>query len=151
MRKAVEKGYETLRKEHIADYRSFFARVNLQLTDDVPAIPTDSLLYDCKSGKPSLYMDELLFQYGRYLLIASSRKGALPPNLQGAWSQFQVAPWTGGYWHNVNVQMNYWPAFNTNLAELFVSYVDYNELFVKRQTNRLPIMFEKTIRERCRI
>lgn len=131
MRKAVEKGYETLRKEHIADYRSFFARVNLQLTDDVPAIPTDRLLYDCKSGKPSLYMDELLFQYGRYLLIASSRKGALPPNLQGAWSQFQVAPWTGGYWHNVNVQMNYWPAFNTNLAELFVSYVDYNEAFRK--------------------
>ena len=74
-------------------------------------------------------MDELLFQYGRYLLIASSRKGSLPPHLQGAWSQYEYAPWSGGYWHNINIQMNYWAAFNTNLAEVFIPYVEYNEAF----------------------
>lgn len=126
---AANKGYETLRKEHIADYKSFFNRVNLHLCDEVPAIPTDSLLHNYKRGKNNLYMDELLFQYGRYLLIASSRQGSLPPNLQGAWSQYEHAPWSGGYWHNINIQMNYWPVFNTNLAELFIPYVEYNEAF----------------------
>lgn len=129
IRNAAGKGYEALRKEHIADYQSLFGRVNLHLCDETPDIPTDSLLHNYQKGKESLYMDELVFQYGRYLLIASSRKGSLPPNLQGAWSQYEYAPWSGGYWHNINIQMNYWPAFNTNLAETFVPYVEYNEAF----------------------
>lgn len=162
IRKATDKGYETLRKEHITDYQSLFGRVNLSLCDETPAIPTDSLLhnyqkYNYKKGeaslkgqtlkgeempngketfekasltsKEALYLDELVFQYGRYLLIASSRKGSLPPHLQGAWSQYEYAPWSGGYWHNINIQMNYWPAFNTNLAETFIPYVEFNEAF----------------------
>lgn len=130
-RPAPNKGYETLRKEHIADYQSFFNRVNLHLCDEVPVIPTDSLLHNNKRGRKNLYMEELLFQYGRYLLIASSRQGSLPPNLQGAWSQYEHVPWSGGYWHNINIQMSYWPVFNTNLAELFIPYVEYNEAFRK--------------------
>ena len=107
IQKAADKGYEALCKEHIADYQSLFSRVDLRLCDETPGIPTDSLLHDYQRGKESLYMDELLFQYGRYLLIASSRKGSLPPHLQGAWSQYEYAPWSGGYWHNINIQMNY--------------------------------------------
>lgn len=129
IQKAADKGYEVLCKEHIADYQSLFSRVDLRLCDETPDIPTDSLLHDYQRGKESLYMDELLFQYGRYLLIASSRKGSLPPHLQGAWSQYEYAPWSGGYWHNINIQMNYWAAFNTNLAEVFIPYVEYNEAF----------------------
>lgn len=129
IRKAADKGYDALRKEHVADYQSLFCRVNLSLCEETPDIPTDSLLHNYQKGKEALYLEELLFQYGRYLLIASSRKGSLPPHLQGAWSQYEYAPWSGGYWHNINIQMNYWPAFNTNLAETFIPYVEFNEAF----------------------
>ena len=74
----------------------------------------------------------MYLQYGRYLLIASSRKGSLPAHLQGGWSQYEYAPWSGGYWHNINVQMNYWPVFSTNLAELFEAYADYNAAYRKK-------------------
>ena len=75
------------------------------------------------------YLEQLVFQYGRYLLISSSRPGTLPANLQGGWTQYETSPWTGGYWHNINVQMNYWPAFVTDLAETFEAYAAYNEAF----------------------
>lgn len=129
IRKATDKGYEALRKEHIADHQTLFGRVNLSLCKETPNIPTDSLLHNYQKNDETLYLDELVFQYGRYLLIASSRKGSLPPHLQGAWSQYEYAPWSGGYWHNINIQMNYWPAFNTNLAETFIPYVEFNEAF----------------------
>ena len=129
---AEGKGVSVLQTEHINDYQSLYSRVGLSLTDSMLGIPTDKLLQEYKQGKEHRYLEELVFQYGRYLLIASSRKGALPAHLQGAWSQFDFAPWTGGYWHNINVQMNYWPAFNTNLAELFEPYVDFNEAFRKK-------------------
>lgn len=128
---ATRKGYETLLKEHISDYQEFFCRVDICLNDKTPTIPTDKLLKSYQEGKADPYLEELFFQYGRYLLIASSRTGSLPPNLQGAWNQYEYAPWSGGYWHNINVQMNYWPVFNTNLAELFTPFVQYNEAYRK--------------------
>lgn len=128
---AVQKGYEALLKEHISDYQDLFSRVDICLNNNVPAIPTDKLLKNYQKGKTDSYLEELFFQYGRYLLIASSRSGSLPPNLQGGWNQYEYAPWSGGYWHNINVQMNYWPVFNTNLAELFMPYVQYNEAYRK--------------------
>lgn len=126
---AAQKSYTSLRAEHIADHSRYFNRVSVYLTDKIPNLSTDRLLEDYRKGNSHPYIEELLFQYGRYLLIASSRKGSLPANLQGVWSQYEYAPWTGGYWHNINVQMNYWSAFNTNLAEMFEPYVDYNEAF----------------------
>lgn len=126
---AIQKGYETLLKEHVSDYQELFCRVDICLNDQIPTIPTDKLLKNYQAGKTDPYLEELFFQYGRYLLIASSRAGSLPPNLQGAWNQYEYAPWSGGYWHNINVQMNYWPVFNTNLAELFVPFVQYNEAY----------------------
>lgn len=129
--KASKKGFEKLKKEHLSDYQKLFSRVDLQLTKSVPNLPTDQLIQTYQKGQHYAYFEELFFQYGRYLLISSSRKGSLPPNLQGVWSQYDYSPWSGGYWHNVNIQMNYWPAFNTNLAELFEPFALYNEAYRK--------------------
>ena len=127
--KASSKSPEQLYQAHLKDYSGLFARVNLDLNSTPSTFPTDELLKKYKEGIIDHYLEELYFQFGRYLLICSSRPGTLPPNLQGIWSQYEVTPWTGGYWHNINVQMNYWPVFNTNLTELFQSYVDFNEAF----------------------
>jgi alpha-L-fucosidase 2 len=91
----------------------------------VSDLPTHQLLENYKQGEHDSYLEELIFQYGRYLLIASSRETSLPAHLQGAWSQFEVSPWCGGYWHNINVQMNYWGAMSANLAETFEAYINY--------------------------
>lgn len=140
--KAVAKGEPALRKEHLDDYIPLFSRVQFKLTDKMTNIPTDRLLDDYKNGKRRPYLEEVLFQYGRYLLIATSRKGSLPPNLQGVWSQYDYSPWSGGYWHNINIQMNYWPVFNTNLAELFEPYVEYNNAYL-RMANRQAVSYLK--------
>lgn len=134
---ASQKGYERLLQEHMADYRRLFGRVDLKLTEQAAlSVPTNTLLDNYRKGKPSPYLEELFFQYGRYLLIASSRPHTLPANLQGVWNQYEFAPWSGGYWHNVNVQMNYWPAFVTNLAETFEAYLAFNEAFRKAAVDR---------------
>lgn len=125
---AVKIGYDSLRERHIADFSSLFNRVQLCLTEKV-SLSTDQLLTEYKQGKQHLYLEELFFHYGRYLLISSTRKGALPPTLQGVWNQYELAPWNGNYTHNINIQMNYWPAFNTNLIELFESYTDYYKAY----------------------
>ena len=127
--KATQLGYNQLLHNHLLDYQKYFSRVKLDLGGNESLLPTDLLLANYKQGIIDHYLEELYFQYGRYLLISSSRKGTLPANLQGIWSQYNVSPWTSGYWHNVNVQMNYWPVFNTNLAEMFYSYSDYNQAF----------------------
>ncbi len=125
-------GYNVLKNNHIADYSELFGRVSLDFNCN-PAdfeITTDKLLEKYKSGYDSTYLEALVFQYGRYTLIASSRSGALPAHLQGAWNPYNTSPWGSGYWHNLNVQMNYWPAFSTNIAETFESYVEYNKAFL---------------------
>jgi hypothetical protein len=131
--KAFKKTYTTLLKNHTEDYCKLFDRVYLNLEDIVPTITTDKLLVEYKSTGKNKYLDELYFQYGRYLLISMSRPGTLPANLQGTWNVHRVAPWTGGYWMNINLQMNYWPAFNTNLAETFTPYLDYIEALIPSQ------------------
>lgn len=130
--------YETLKRRHVEDYRSFFDRVDVSLSDNAPDLPTDRLVERYRMGERSAYLEELYFHYGRYLLIASSREGGLPANLQGIWNRYSATPWTGGYWHNINVQMNYWPAFPCNLPELFTPYEAYYRAY-------LPLA-----REQCR-
>lgn len=125
-------GYEQLKKKHLADYQSLFARVNLKLAKTVTNVPTKTLVQNYKKNPSDIYLEELMFQYGRYLLIASSRKGTLPCGLQGVWSQYDVTPWSGGYWHNINVQMNYWGAFSTNLAETFTPYEEYFKAYLPK-------------------
>ena len=126
---AVALGYNELRRRHIADYSELFGRVSFVLDDADDSAYCDELLEEYKAGRTSRYLELLLFQYGRYLLISSSRPGTLPANLQGVWNCHDHSPWGSGYWHNINVQMNYWPAFSTNLAETFVAYKDFNEAF----------------------
>ena len=130
--KSFNDAYNTLKNAHLEDYQELFGRVTLDLgcnPEDFERT-TDDLLNRYNSGIYSTYLETLFFQYGRYLLIASSRSGALPANLQGAWNTYNIAPWASGYWHNINVQMNYWPAFSTNLAETFESYVEFNEAYM---------------------
>ena len=122
--------YENLKDHHLNDYSQFFDRVSLDIGGSL-SLPTDELLENYKNGTHDPYLEELYFQYGRYLLISSSRKGTLPGNLQGLWNSYEKSPWSAGYWHNINIQMNYWPAFTTNLAEMFMSYSDMNKAFYK--------------------
>ena len=131
MEKAAALGYKDILDRHVTDYCKYFNRVTLDLGGQLSSTPTDKLLENYKNGTHDPYLEELYFQYGRYLLIASSRKNTLPGNLQGLWNQYGIAPWSAGYWHNINIQMNYWPAFTTNLAEMFESYADMNRAFSK--------------------
>ncbi len=128
---AAAKGYEALRARHCADYGELFGRVALELGPR-PDAATDELLKRYGAGESIPYLEQLYFQYGRYLLISSSRPGCLPANLQGVWNCHDQSPWGSGYWHNINVQMNYWPAFVTNLAETFTAYADFYEAFRPR-------------------
>lgn len=118
-------GYKKLKENHLKDYQNLFSRVTLKLSPNIPPVTTAQLIENYKSDASNVYLEELMFHFGRYLLISSSRKGTLPCGLQGVWSQYEVTPWTGGYWHNINVQMNYWGAFNTNLTETFIPYLEY--------------------------
>ncbi len=115
--------YEQVRARHIADYRQFFTRTSLSLSampSHCDGLPTDSLVkaYNTGHTEADRYLETLYFQYGRYLLIGSSRPPAVPANLQGLWNPHQWAPWRGNYTININLEENYWPAFNCNLAEM---------------------------------
>lgn len=114
--------YAEFRERHIADYKALYDRVKLSLspTHTPPAAtPTDQLLkaYTDEGGN-SRYLEELYFQFGRYLLISSSRTPGVPANLQGLWSPHLWSPWRGNYTVNINLEENYWPAFVANIAEM---------------------------------
>lgn len=116
--KAIQKGYGELLKEHILDYRSLFDRVKINLgADRVEDLPTDVRLQRLRNGGQDKGLVGLYFQYGRYLLISSSRPGGLPANLQGIWCGEISPAWNCDYHLNINLQMNYWPAELTNLSE----------------------------------
>lgn len=142
--RAAEKPFDILLQRHLADYQALFHRVRLDLSATKFKLPTDVLLKRYQLGIKSRYLETLYFQFGRYLLIASSREGCLPPNLQGIWNVHKNAPWSAGYWHNINQQMNYWPVFSANLAELFTSYRDFNETFRKAAERNADEYLEKT-------
>ena len=125
---AKAKDYETLKHDHIKDYQSLFNRVQLNLGGNKSSQTTKEALqtYDPTKGQE---LEELFFQYGRYLLISSSRNrtDVLPANLQGVWNAVDNPPWNADYHLNVNLQMNYWPAYMSNLAETakpMINYID---------------------------
>lgn len=109
--------FEQLRDAHLADYQRLFRRVSLSLgASPAAALPTDQRIAGFARGSdPALVT--LLFQYGRYLMIASSRPGGQPANLQGLWNESNTPPWDSKYTDNINTEMNYWPAEETNLSE----------------------------------
>ena len=124
-------GYERLLSRHVADYRALFERVSLNIGDETEQAYTDELLEAYRAGKESKYLETLLFQYGRYLLIASSRTN-MPAHLQGIWNSYCDSPWSCGYWHNINVQMNYWLSGPAALSELFIPYINYAKAYMER-------------------
>ncbi len=133
MDNAVTMGYDVLFKQHYDDYAALFNRVKLQLNPDQqsPSLPTAKRLQNYRKGQPDFYLEELYYQFGRYLLIASSRPGNMPANLQGIWHNNVDGPWRVDYHNNINIQMNYWPACSTNLNECTLPLVDFIRTLVK--------------------
>jgi alpha-L-fucosidase 2 len=124
---AAARPYAELRSEHLSDYRALFDRVHIDLGASSPArsaLPTDQRIvaYTADGRDPEL--EALYFQFGRYLLIASSRD-SLPANLQGLWNNSLTPPWNSDYHTNINVQMNYWPAEPANLSELHLPFLNF--------------------------
>lgn len=123
------RSWDDIVSEHGASHRELFDRVDLDLGHNPAkeALTTARRLeeYEKDHDDPSLMA--LYYQYGRYLLISTTREGSLPPNLQGLWAQTIKTPWTGDYHLNINLQMNFWPAESGNLSELHMPLVDWTE------------------------
>ena len=123
LNQAKVKPYEMLYKDHISDHQSLFHRVEINLGKAIK-MPTDHRLDRLKNGNQDPDLFALYFQYGRYLLMGSSRPGSLPANLQGIWNQHMDAPWNSDFHTNINIQMNYWPTEVCNLAECHLPLFD---------------------------
>lgn len=123
--------YDHLLQRHLDDYQGLFSRVKIDLggvpIPDMAAALSD---YPVNDEKVNRAVESLYFQYGRYLLIASSREGALPANLQGVWNKDIQAPWSADYHLNINLQMNYWLALSTNLSETLPPFYSFIENLV---------------------
>jgi alpha-L-fucosidase 2 len=124
---AAAKSYRQLLADHEQDYRALFDRVTLDIGQAMPDVSTDRLLAEYRTGDGAAdrALEALYFQYGRYLLISSSRAGSLPANLQGVWNHSATPPWNADYHVNINLQMNYWLADPTNLPEATAPLFDF--------------------------
>ena len=109
-------------ERHVKDYEKYYQRVKLDLGEKFPTVTTDRLL---REGLSPRYLETLYFQYGRYLLISSSRTPGVPANLQGLWTPYLWSPWRGNYTVNINLEENYWSAFVANLAEMAAPLDDF--------------------------
>lgn len=119
IKNAEKKSFDSILKEHITDYKKLFDRVDLTLEQSgKSSIPTDERLLNYSGGAPDKSLEELYFNFGRYLLIASSRTEGVPANLQGIWNPYIRPPWSSNYTVNINVEENYWLAETGNLSEL---------------------------------
>jgi alpha-L-fucosidase 2 len=126
MKNALSRRFEDIRTAHIADYQRLFRKVDIDLGNGPGKYyTTDSRLTAMKNGYEDTDLLELYYQYGRYLLISSSRPGGLPANLQGIWADGMNPPWSADYHININLQMNYWPSEITNLGELQEPFIDF--------------------------
>jgi len=124
--KIQSKTYADILADHIAEYQELFMRVNLELPgSEAAGFATDDRIEAQKRGIYDPSLTALYFQFGRYLLISSSRPGCLPSNLQGIWSDGLMAPWNSDYHVNINIQMNYWPSEITNLSECHVPFLEF--------------------------
>jgi len=117
--------YQDLLGKHLTDYQKLFERVDLRLGIQKTDLPTDERMLAFNKGQSDNGLVALYFQYGRYLMISSSRPGTPPTNLQGIWNQFIQPPWGCNYTTNINTEMNYWPAEETNLSECHQPLFDF--------------------------
>lgn len=137
IKKVTKSDYETLKSAHIEDYHSLYSRVKIDLgADKVPSKTTTALLRgyqnEMLTASEERYLEALYYQFGRYLLISSSREGSLPANLQGIWADGLAPAWNSDYHTNINLQMNYWLAEQTNLTECHMPLIDYTNSLVER-------------------
>lgn len=170
MMAAQKKGYATLRVRHLRDYQNLFSRVNFWLGDgssmkENPGVmgkkaghattktkysraaypnglPTDLRLKNFASNPSDHKLQVLYYQYGRYLLIASSRPGSLPANLQGIWNDMVQPPWGSNYTTNINTEMNYWLAENTNLSECATPLFDFIHALAKNGAKTAKVNYD---------
>lgn len=134
---AASKSFDTLLSRHQQDYQSLYDRMKLDLNvSSAPTASTDELLAAMSNNTATVeqcnYLETLYYQFGRYLLISSSREGSLPANLQGVWGERLNNPWDADYHTNINVEMNYWPAEQTNLAECHMPMIEFIQSLVPR-------------------
>ncbi|HET7812205.1 MAG TPA: glycoside hydrolase family 95 protein [Steroidobacteraceae bacterium] len=129
---AVKRTFPVLMQRHGADHAALYSRVQLDFGAPASKLPTDRLrtVYGTGDAAADRALEQLYFNYGRYLLIASSRAGALPANLQGVWNDKASPPWNADYHVNINLQMNYWPAESANLAEAAIPLFDFVDSLV---------------------
>ena len=126
LKNAFTKSFDKLRKSHMADFQKYFSRVSLNLgKTDAPDLPTDDRLRRYAEGKEDKNLEVLYFQFGRYLLISSSRTSGVPANLQGIWNPHIRPPWSSNYTTNINAEENYWLAENTNLSEMHLPLLSF--------------------------
>ena len=130
--KAAAKSWAALESAHVADFESYMGRVKLNLDNASTKRNTQSLItsYNAspsnKDSREGLFLEQLYFNYGRYLMISSSRGNInVPSNLQGIWNDKAEAPWNSDIHTNINVQMNYWPAETTNLSDCHLPFLNY--------------------------
>ena len=139
---AASKPWKTLLKRHQADYQKFFNRVSLDLGQTDPAVkalPTDEQLRRYADGEANPELEVLYFQYGRYLLISSSRTPGVPANLQGLWNESMDPPWSSNYTTNINLEENYWPAEAAALPEMHQALLGF--------VRNLSVTGERTARD----
>jgi alpha-L-fucosidase 2 len=135
MNKALKKNYTALYAAHLKDYQSIFNRVQLQINRSVaPDKPINERLEAYGKGASDNALEELFFQYGRYLLICSSRPGGFPANLQGIWNNLLRPSWRSNYTTNINLQMNYWPALPANMTEMNSPLIEHIKRLAKNGT-----------------
>ncbi|MEP1489830.1 MAG: glycoside hydrolase family 95 protein [Algibacter sp.] len=126
LNKIKNSSYSELLDKHVSDYQALFNRVDFKISDKTgEELPTDVRLKKVKNGETDNYLTQLQYQFGRYLLISSSRPGNLPANLQGIWADGFTPPWNSDYHININIQMNYWMAEMSNLAECHEPFLEY--------------------------
>lgn len=141
--KAEKKTFESLYQAHRKEYAAYFDRASFQLTESPDTLATDVLVAQAKAGEINPHLYELMFQYGRYLLISSSRPGTMPANLQGIWANKLQTPWNGDYHTDVNIEMNYWPAEVTNLSEMHLPMFDLIASLVAPGTKTAQTQYQK--------
>ena len=141
---ALKLGYEKLFKRHVADFSSLMNRAEFDLGGKDDGRATDELLQSYREGNAEPYLEEIYYQYGRYLLISSSRKGTPPASLQGVWTVHDKSPWGSGFWHNINIQMNYWHAFSANIVEAFDAYADFFKAYLPEAEKNAKAWIKET-------
>lgn len=143
LERAVSLGWDKLKARHVADYQSLYSRVSFELqgASSLHTLPTDERLALAQRDHMDMGLPKLYFDFGRYLMIASSRPGTLPANLQGIWNKDMLPPWDAKFTININTEMNYWPAEICNLSECHMPLLDHIKKMLPNGRRTAKIMY----------